>query len=243
MTEHVIDDLELYAIGALTPTEAERVTAHLVGCAACRVAAEDLSAVVSTLPDALPERDVAPALRERILTTAAAGRSARRRPRARWLVARRRLTVLIGTLAAALLLLLALEVSAVVQLQRERTEAQEYQGELAKVSGSGRSWYMSGKDDFVGSGGTLIVKQTDASAIVLFHDLHPIDADKHLTVWLVSADGRWIRAVAFRPNGQKLQEVELQTQVNALFDRCAVTLDPNDGPRGRTVMESRISSN
>ncbi|HVR88012.1 MAG TPA: anti-sigma factor [Candidatus Limnocylindria bacterium] len=238
MTEHVSDDLELYAVGALEPPEAARVAAHLGTCPSCQLAAEDLDRIVSTLPGTLPAREPAPALRARILSTARVetqlplrGETAWSfRPSRRWLV---------GVLAAAVGLLVVLDVNAVRQVRMEQMERDQTVAQLRQIGGSGRSWYMAGKDDFAGSGGTIKV-QSDGSALVLFHDLKPIAAQAHLTVWLVSTDGRWVNAAEFTPTGQKLQTVDLQAQAGG-FERCAVTLQADGATRGPTVMESRIA--
>lgn len=235
MTEHVLDDLELYAAWALEPHDADRVAAHLATCPECRAAAAELAQLVSVLSDALPVREPGPALRDRILATARAEAAPRReiawsfRPTRRWLV---------GALAAAVLFLLALDLNDLRVMNEEAAERAQYEQQLRA---NGRSWYMAGKDDFTGSGGTLKVL-SDGTATVLFHDLKPIEPNAKLAVWLVSPDGRWIRAADFVPTGQKLQTVELQA-LAAGYDRCAVTLETVPGQRGRTVMESRIAPN
>src|SRR2546423_14342476 len=76
MNEHVQDELEAYALGALDPTDAERVAEHLGDCASCRNDAAALAEVVGTLPETVTPRDPRPALRDRIL--AAAGNETRR---------------------------------------------------------------------------------------------------------------------------------------------------------------------
>jgi hypothetical protein len=105
-----------------------------------------------------------------------------------------------------------------------------------------RAWYMAGKDDFAGSGGTLFDPRADGmQPFVLFHDLKAIPQDKVLTIWLVSPDSTWARAATFRPSGQAIQSVRITTEV-AGFDRCAVTLDDSSwGRHGTIVMESRIA--
>lgn len=236
MTEHVLDDLELYAVGALEPAEAERVGAHLAACPSCRLAAEDLARIVSTLPDTLPAREPAPGLRERILATAADEVAGRPRPARRRVPRPGRRSLVLG-LVAAVLLLLVLDVSALNRANQEAVDRGQVERQLAQNVGSGRSWYMAGKDEFVGAGGSIKVK-SDGSAFVLFHDL---PATKALTVWFVSADNRWVRAADFTATGQKLQTVDLQTPASG-FERCAVTLGTDTGRPGRTVMESRISA-
>ena len=78
MTEHVTDDLELYALGALRPGEADRVTAHLALCPACRGELAEIATVVSALPDMVLLREPPAGLKERILSAAAADAAAGR---------------------------------------------------------------------------------------------------------------------------------------------------------------------
>ncbi len=145
MTEHVTDELELYAVGALRTGEADRVALHLAICPVCREQLAEISATVSVLPDMVARREPPAGLKERILTAAAAelpmaagartpGRSFR--PRRSWL--------LTGALAAAVALLLALDVSSLQQLNVAQAERQEYATIAEKVSHGGRTWYMAG---------------------------------------------------------------------------------------------------
>ena len=57
MTEHVTDDLELYAVGALRPREAERVAEHLTQCPVCREELAGIATAVNALPDMVLLRD------------------------------------------------------------------------------------------------------------------------------------------------------------------------------------------
>ncbi len=70
MTEHVLDELEAYALGALGSTDAERVAQHLSTCASCRAEAATLAEVVDSLPDTVALREPRPALRDRLLQAA-----------------------------------------------------------------------------------------------------------------------------------------------------------------------------
>ncbi|TMD55791.1 MAG: hypothetical protein E6I83_03680, partial [Chloroflexi bacterium] len=72
MTEHVLDELDAYALGALDRAEAERVAQHLSTCASCRNEAAALAEVVGALPDTVPLREPRPALRDRLLEAAKA---------------------------------------------------------------------------------------------------------------------------------------------------------------------------
>ncbi|HEV2250157.1 MAG TPA: anti-sigma factor, partial [Candidatus Limnocylindria bacterium] len=158
MTEHVTDDLELYAVGALRPGEADRVTAHLALCPACREELAGIATVVSALPDMVLLREPPPGLKERILAAAAAdlpARAAVRRETA-WTLRPTRRWLPVAALAAAVLLLVALDLNSLRELRAAEAERASYALTLEKVSHGGRSWYMVGLDQWQGSGGTLL---------------------------------------------------------------------------------------
>src|SRR5437868_4015332 len=68
-------------------------------------------------------------------------------------------------------------------------ERNEYSAIVEALRQGARVWYMTGKDDFAGSGGTLFDPRADGKQpFVLFHDLPAIPQGKVLTIWLVSPD-------------------------------------------------------
>ena len=242
MTEHVLDDLEAYALGALDHASAELVAAHLATCPSCRAEAATLADVVATLPDSLALREPRAALRERVLAAARAGTRPEPAPRA-WAFGRVRVwPVLVAGLASAVIVLAAADLSAYRQVSTLTAERDGYSLIVQSLRQGTRVWYMAGSDDFAGSGGTLFDPRADGKQpFVLFHDLPSIAAGKVLTVWLVSTDSTWARAATFVPDGHDVQAVPINTEV-AGFDRCAVTLDDSPwGKHGTVVMESRIA--
>ena len=243
MTDHVPDDLEAYALGALDRADAERVAQHLGMCASCRQDAAALAEVVAALPDTVVLREPRPALRERLLQAAKAGaRPAGTAPR-RWGLGPVRVWRLaIVTVSSALIVLGVADVDAYRRLVAVTAERDEYNRTMESIREGARTWYMAGIDSFKGSGGTLYdPRAAGKQPFVLFHDLPPIGTDKVLTIWLVSPEGTWARAATFRPSSQDIQVVEISSEV-AGFDRCAVTLDDSPwGKHGTVVMESRIA--
>jgi hypothetical protein len=242
MSDHVLDDLEAYALGALDRADAERVAEHLSTCLSCRAGAAALAEVVGTLPDTVALRDPRAALRERVLAAARADvePTSARRPRSFAQV--RPWPVLIAALASAVIVLSAIDLSSYQQLQTASAERDGYAVVAESLRQGARVWYMAGKGDFAGSGGTLFDPRADGKQpFVLFHDLPKIPAAKVLTVWLVSPDSTWARAATFVPDGHDIQVVQITMEV-AGFDRCAVTLDDSPwGKHGTVVMESRIA--
>jgi hypothetical protein len=149
----------------------------------------------------------------------------------------------LAALAAAAVLLLALDLNGLRELRAAEAERAEYARIAEKVSHGGRNWYMVGLDQWKGSGGTLFAPGSpDATPFVVFHDLRPIAAGSLYAVWLVDQDGHWIRGASFSPDGHLVQSVELSVPVDAFF-QCAVTVEPSaEGKRsGPVVMQSRIA--
>jgi hypothetical protein len=244
MTEHVQDDLEAYALGALDRADAERIAKHLAGCSSCSQSAAALAEVVGTLPETVAPREPRPALRDRILTAA---RTEASRPAAaparRWSFGGVRPSRLaVAGLAATVIVLAAADLDAYRRMVSITAERDEYGSTIQSIRQGARVWYMAGKDSFAGSGGTLYDPRANGKQpFVLFHDLPPISESQVLTVWLVSPDSTWARAATFRPNGRDIQVVQITTEI-AGFDRCAVSVDDSPwGKHGAVVMESRIA--
>lgn len=241
MTGHVTDDLELYAVGALPESEADRVTAHLAACATCRDAFADLARVVAALPDMVVLREPPAALRQRILAAAAAEpATAARRP---WRPRLARGWLALGTLAAVAVLLVAFDLASLRELQTADAERTHAALVLEKVAHGGKNWYMAGLDEWKGSGATLFSPtRPDLSPFVVFHDLRPLSSGAVYAIWLVDADGHWTRGANFRPDGQSVQSIDLAVPVDT-FSRCAVTVEMStEGKRaGPVIMQSRLS--
>jgi hypothetical protein len=244
---HVTDELELYALGALAPIDSARVAAHLAECPACREQARAIDEVVQELPETLPDRDAPGVLRERILATAKADLVADHAPQrgTAW-VAR----LLRPGLALAAAMWIAVGAAAVVnenlalsnQLKVVTAERASYESIVEGIRQGGRWWYMAGKDEWTGSGGTLIAPRVEGRPpFVVFHDLKPLPQTQMYTIWLVSADNTWVRGANFRPDGKDVQAVDISPAI-AGFDRCAVTIEDSAWGRraGPVVMESRI---
>jgi hypothetical protein len=244
---HVTDELELYALGALAPIDSARVAAHLAECPACREQARAIDEVVQELPETLPDRDAPGVLRARILATAKAELTADRVPQrgTSW-VAR----LLRPGLVLAATMWLAVGAAAVVnenlalsnQLKVVASERASYESIVEGIRQGGRWWYMAGKDDWTGSGGTLIAPRVEGRPpFVVFHDLKPLAQGQLYTIWLVSSDNTWVRGANFTPDGKDVQAVDISAAI-AGFDRCAVTIEDSGWGRraGPVVMESRI---
>ncbi len=242
---HVVDDLELYALDALSAPERARVAAHLTECPACREQARLLEDVAIALPQTLPQQDVPSRLRARILATArgelAVPKTRRETAWTSWLSPSR---LAIAGLAVAVLVLAAVDVAAMHERDAAIAERDGYADVARRASFGGQNWYMAGLDRWAGSGGTLYwPAKPDAAAFVVFHDLRGLDAGSVYALWLVDADGHWLRAANFAPNGELTQAVILDAPVGG-STQCAVTVEKQlEGKRaGPLVMQSRIAA-
>jgi len=244
---HVTDELELYSLGALPPADLVRVSAHLSECPACREQARAIDEVVQELPETLPEREAPGYLRERILASARADVAGARAPRRDTAWTGR---LLRPGLALAAALWLAVGAAAIVnenlslsnQLKVVAAERASYESIVEGIRQGGRWWYMGGKDEWTGSGGTLIAPRVEGRPpFVVFHDLKPLPQAQLYTIWLVSADNTWVRGANFRPDGKDVQAVDISAAI-AGFERCAVTIEDSAWGRraGPIVMESKI---
>lgn len=246
---HVTDELELYSLGALPPIDRARVAAHLAECPACREQARAIDEVVQELPETLPGRDAPGRLRERILASARAEMVAVRAPTRDTAWVARLIGPALGLAAALWIAVGAAAIAGdyvtksneIAVLERERASLARI---VEGIREGGRWWYMGGKDEWAGSGGTLIAPRVEGRPpFVVFHDLKPLAEPKQwYTIWLVSADNTWVRGANFRPDGKDVQAVDINPAI-AGFDRCAVTVEDSAWGRraGPIVMESRIA--
>lgn len=244
MTDHVIDDLELFALGALGPGDADRVMAHVGTCGICQAALAELAVVVNTLPDMVPPREPPVGLKQRILTAASLEvRPARRRETA-WSLRPARSWLPIGALAAAVVLLAAVDLGSLRELQAAEAQRAQYSLIAEKVSHGGRNWYMAGLDQWQGSGGTLFAPaKPELKPFVVFHDLPSLQGSAMYALWLIDPDGHWTRGANFAPDGHSVQSVDLNVPVEA-FTWCAVTIElsPEGRPAGPVVLRSPVAA-
>ena len=242
---HVTDELELYALDALPAPDRARVAEHLAQCPACREQARTFEEVAIALPDTLPQPDVPSRVRARILATAngeiAVPKAKRGTAWTSWLSPSR---LAIAALVVAVLVLASVDVATIRERDAASAQRDAAADVLLRVSHGGQSWYMAGLDQWAGSGGTLIApSKPDAAPDVVFHDLRPVEGGAVYTLWLVDAEGRWLRAANFSPNGQVVQSVILDAPVSG-FAQCALTVEKaSEGKRaGPVVMRSRLTS-
>ena len=155
-------------------------------------------------------------------------------PRASWIA--------VGVLAAAVLVLAAVDLRALDAQRSAAADRDRYLAMAERLGDGGRTWYMAGTDAWTGSGGLIVAPRTSGPPYVVFRDLRAVAPGERYTVWLISPDDRWVRAANFAPDGAELQLIELSATTNG-FDRCALTIERRDeGTRqGQVIMQSRIA--
>jgi anti-sigma-K factor RskA/putative zinc finger protein len=232
---HVIDDLELYSLGALPAADTERVGQHLAACPTCRAAATDVADVVALLPEAIPLREPPASLKVRILEAARADTAPRFAFRLPWSMPGLRF----AAMTAAVVLLLGVDVSQTMQLRTVQDERNEYLGIAQDFAHGGRTWYMAGVDQWRGAGGNLVQPANGDPSFVLFHGLRDLQAGQTYALWLIDANGKWVRGSNFRSDGRDLQAVAVGLDLQG-FERCAVTVETRESgkPEGPSVMQS-----
>jgi hypothetical protein len=239
---HVTDELELFALDALPDADRARVAEHLAQCPACRAQARALEEVAIALPDTLPQGDVPAGLRTRILATARGQSAVGMRRGTAWTAWLPPGRLALAALTVAVLLLGVVDVNAIRERDAAIAARDSYADVALRASHGGQNWYMAGRDQWAGAGGTLYApSKPDAAPYAVFHDLPAVEAGSVYALWLVDLDGHWQRAANFTPNGEVAQAVVLDAPIGA-STQCALTVEKaREGRRGGPlVMQSRI---
>ena len=110
------DQVELYVLGALPPSERAQFELHLATCDECRASVRAMSAVAGALAQAVPELEPPGSLRTRVLTAVTGAKPAS---------ATRSVSVVVPWLAAAASLLAAVGLAAYAVAMRGRVSSLE----------------------------------------------------------------------------------------------------------------------
>jgi anti-sigma-K factor RskA len=233
MSEH--EELEssvaAWVLGALDAEEAETVRLHVEGCQTCGEMIIRLRRVTAALP--LEVEEVAPParLRERVLSAAAASRTAaagptiarvtfRPRPVRRPLLVRIGARVPAYAAAAAIVVALAVGLVAGDLLPRNAPVASS---PVARFN-------LAGHQTMAGASATVIDLKNDGIVLIDFRGLPPLQAGKVYEVWLLTPAGNRVDpAAVFVPdsNGGK---VVLVSRSLSGYSVMAVTAET--GPNG-----------
>ena len=157
-TEALHDLTAAYALDALDPQERREYEAHLARCERCRDELASLSDTATSLAYAVDPASPAPALRERILSSARAERPNVVPLRPRWAVPAA-VTAVVAVAAAIALAVWATSLSD--KLDRERSHASAQERIAAVLSAPGAHPYG------VPNGGVLTVTPNGEAALVL----------------------------------------------------------------------------
>ncbi|HYK98152.1 MAG TPA: anti-sigma factor [Candidatus Acidoferrales bacterium] len=229
MTDHPIDDLAAYALGALEPDEARAVGAHLESCARCVADVRAYSDTAWTIAESRA-RDVPPGLRDAIVARARA--DARPVRGTSW---SSRLLALVGRpvpLAAALALAVLLVVATTGYVVAQR-DAARYGAALAAIPGA-RIVALAPTGEVTGARGSLVVPQNgDAPYLIL--DLPDAPSGKTWEAWVIRGQTAIPAGIT---DARGITTLVLRATVSA-GDTIAVTAEPaggRDQPSGKPVL-------
>lgn len=255
MSHEPFDDwAALAALGALDGQERQRFDAHLAaGCAPCEERLRELSAVLATLPLALPDAPVPPHLKERLLQRVAAERKATQRPtmsrvpgspRHPWQWAA-------GIVAAGIVGALAWSVyDTRSALDRQVTSLERLEGELASqravtalVSGTDTSAAtLTGAGAAARADGWIVWSPAKQQGFIVVHNLPGLPVGKQYQLWAVAGRAPTSAGVfGVDAIGHAALLVDVRTERPEHF---AVTIEPAGGapaPTGPVVMQGSPS--
>lgn len=240
--EQVEEVLALASLGALDRDDVNvDVHRHLAGCDSCRRAAQSFSAMVATLPEALPPVTPPAHLRNRIMAEvyadAARAPAPRRRSRLRrlWgaLPAGRGFTIAAGLAAAAAVVL------AVWGASRPSGTAPQATSRTFQIAGTAAAPQATG---------ALYYDAATTRAVLLVHGLQPPTTSggprRAYEVWLIPAQGAPVAAgfLTLQPDGQTWAAA-LSGNAEA-YRQVAATIEPAAGsaqPTGAKVVTGTLS--
>jgi len=222
------ENIPAYALGALDADEAAALEAHLQTCNSCRTELAAYRAVGYSLLMALPPQPPPAGLRRRLERQLPAKPEARRW----WLVRFSGAQVALGV---ALVILIALNISSLLQiqaLQREQAQiahrVETDQAALAILAYPNIDSYPIWADEI--SGRLLVDKHHNVAALVLWY-LPALPEDQTYQAWLIDSIGERTSLGVFRPEpGQELTtEVFFTQQDLSEFTGLGVTIEPAGG--------------
>ncbi len=215
-------ELVEYALGELDPKTAARIARHLEGCEHCRSELLRIEEALGWLGTAVPQVEPPPALRARILTTAAL------EGRQRWRLAWAR-----GLLAAAAVLLVFALLLAVFQADRRIDDVLARQARIVAVlAAADWSTAMQGEEaDLPAQVGRVYLDREERTGLLVLEEL-PLPGDRRIyQVWLIRSDGGRDSAGVFLPDpdGKALLVIQAREPWTT-YRGMGITVEP--GPEG-----------
>jgi anti-sigma-K factor RskA len=224
-----LENIPAYALGALDADEAAALEAHLLNCDSCAQELAAYHAVSATLLAAIPPRQPPAALRQRLRGHLSGTQAKTLRPA--WKVSFGRLA-----LGLAVLLLVAINIFAVIQLQAvQRAQAQAAQQLQTGQAALAMLAYPDTKsvpiNAAAGLTGTLLIDKEHNAAVIILWNLPPLPESQTYQAWLVDPKGDRTSAGLFRPvPGQALTTQAITvTQGLSGFTGLGVTVEPAGG--------------
>jgi anti-sigma-K factor RskA len=236
-SDEEMDLLIAYALDTLEPQEAEHVRRLLEEHPELRAAAAELRETLEKLPYALPEPDVPPELRARVLAhaTSRAAPPARTPRGSLW----RRLSLALGGVSGALAIAAALLWGQLGDVQRQLGDTQrqlvQTRGELEQVLAERDQLIavVAGAEvlaELGGTGGRATVLRTPSGDTLVAAQLPPLAAGRVYQLWAIEGQADPVSAGVFEVGADGTALVTLPAAQASPDTVFAVTNEP--GPRG-----------
>lgn len=241
--------IALYAIGAVTPAEAEAARQHLATCATCQDLLQEYQAVAEELLYQVPALQPPPGLKAKLLariqpTARLAGASPPRRSRLRrfWqdTIALPRWAA-IGALAALLAL------GGVALSERTRAVALADQVEMGRILSSPHhlTVILEATDQAPEARGVVYLEPESSAAVLIVNRLTALPPDKAYQVWLIH-DGQRDSGGLFTVRPEDGHAVTLIRAPRPLstYQQLGITDEPatgSPGPTGQRVIGGKLN--
>jgi anti-sigma-K factor RskA len=249
------EDLELFALGALSDDEAAAVRAHVSTCSECTPRLAEVRGRTALLALAGPQQQPRPEVREQLLAKIATERRGQRQPPLRSDEGRSPFTawwtwVLVpASLALALICLLLSWQNRRLgeQLRAVRLAAQGIANEEHRAEDLARTLMLpdtvtvklAGTSQAPGAVGVVKFNQRLGVMLYAAQELPALPSGKTYQMWLVPASGAPISAGIFKPEEIATRLLTAQVPPNTIPKAFAVTVEPDGGgpqPTGRQVL-------
>jgi anti-sigma-K factor RskA len=235
-SEHVDNLIDAYALGALEPDEADRVEAHLTGCASCRVLLAASHATANALLSAAPLIHPPAGLRAKVLSQVRTVAEEERRGLAPAVSARRARPAPRGPISRVIAGLLG----------REPSEQDATLERLAQLLAEPESliWEVAGTQEAPGARARLVGVPSGREAVLVTSGLRPLAANQAYQVWLLRGGQPQPNAVfTVSSSGEGQQVVQAPRRLSD-FELVAVTPEPAGGspvPTGPIVLAGALA--
>ncbi|HZU14380.1 MAG TPA: anti-sigma factor [Chloroflexota bacterium] len=238
MDEH--DLVAAYALDALSPEERAQFEQHLAACQSCPEELAQLREVVGILPLAVDPIEPPAALKSRLIDDVTGTEGARRlhaipggRPAPRPRPHLPLTEILIGAVAAAAILALALWNISLQQSVNSTRSALAFQRQVATALAHGATVSpLAGVSTSGAAAAALIQPRGRRNAYLIVDGFPSISAQRVYELWLIPPHRAPVPAGVFRYAGTAPQTISINRPAQG-YQLAAVTIEP--GPRGTHV--------